>query len=418
MKRIEDRWGKPLWKVTFRPKRRALPERVDFAVVGGGFAGLSAAAHLARMIGARMIGARMARGKSVLLLEASELGAGASGRTGGLALADSAAGKLRGLGNVLAGYRKILRQMGVRNAVTLRGVWELGRGGEALDPKDKNVRPMKNSAIAWNDSGRLGVVRSVPGGMADPGRVVAGLARAAERAGAQIAEDAEVCGIDFGDALRLKVRELVGRKMRTKIVVAEKVLFTTNAGSLDLTALQSEAQPKLTFAVATEALTRRQISELGLASGRAFYTLDLPYLWGRLAKGRRIVLGSGLVPDFRTRAGQQRTRAGRSSPWGFMTRFDVRKGQAAARVRWLEKRVRALHPVLRNVRITHRWGGPIAFTKDFRPVFRRHPRSPRVLILGAFAGHGVALSVYLGRWAAQALLGKRKLPRWKAPRHG
>ena len=401
MKRTEDRWGKPLWKVTFRPKRRALPERVDFAVVGGGFAGLSAAAHLARMT----------HGKSVLLLEASELGAGASGRTGGLALADSAAGKLRGLGNVLAGYQKILRQMGVRNALTLPGVWELGRGGEALDPKDKNVQPMKNSAIAWNDSGRLGVVRSVSGGMADPGRVVAGLARAAERAGAQIAEDAEVCGIEFGDALRLKVRERVGRKMRMKIVVAEKVLFTTNAGSLDLTALQSEAQPKLTFAVATEALTRGQISELGLASGRPFYTLDLPYVWGRLAKGRRIVFGSGLVPDFRT-------RAGRSSPWGFMTRFDVRKGQAAARVGWLEKRVRALHPVLRNVRITHRWGGPIVFTKDFRPVFRRHPRSPRVLILGAFAGHGVALSVYLGRWAAQALLGKRKLPQWKAPQRG
>jgi glycine/D-amino acid oxidase-like deaminating enzyme len=35
-----------------------------------------------------------------------------------------------------------------------------------------------------------------------------------------------------------------------------------------------------------------------------------------------------------------------------------------------------------------------------------------VLVLGGFSGHGVALSVYLGRWAAEILLGKRALPRW------
>jgi hypothetical protein len=33
-------------------------------------------------------------------------------------------------------------------------------------------------------------------------------------------------------------------------------------------------------------------------------------------------------------------------------------------------------------------------------------------VLGAYAGHGVALSVYLGCWAAEALLGQRSLPSW------
>lgn len=34
------------------------------------------------------------------------------------------------------------------------------------------------------------------------------------------------------------------------------------------------------------------------------------------------------------------------------------------------------------------------------------------MILTGYNGHGVALSVYLGRWAAAALLGRRSLPRW------
>jgi glycine/D-amino acid oxidase-like deaminating enzyme len=38
--------------------------------------------------------------------------------------------------------------------------------------------------------------------------------------------------------------------------------------------------------------------------------------------------------------------------------------------------------------------------------------SKNVLVLGGFSGHGVALSVYLGRRAAQHFNGKYKLPRW------
>jgi len=45
-------------------------------------------------------------------------------------------------------------------------------------------------------------------------------------------------------------------------------------------------------------------------------------------------------------------------------------------------------------------------------VFERHRKSKNAIVLGGFSGHGVALSVYLGAWAAEALLGKRELPDW------
>src|SRR5580704_7116767 len=104
-------WGAPPWTVDFRPAKRPLPDQVDFAIIGAGFSGLSAAAWLARL----------APGKSVLVLESESIGNGASGRTGGMALSETAAGPLPGLGDVLAGYKKILRTLHVGSRLTLTG---------------------------------------------------------------------------------------------------------------------------------------------------------------------------------------------------------------------------------------------------------------------------------------------------------
>src|SRR5712691_668276 len=114
-------WGAPPWTVDFCPTPRALPDHVDFAIVGGGFSGLSTAAWLRRL----------APGRSVLVLESASLGEGASGRTGGMALAETAAGNLPGLGDVLAGYKKILRAFRIDSRLTLPGAWELGRSAPA-----------------------------------------------------------------------------------------------------------------------------------------------------------------------------------------------------------------------------------------------------------------------------------------------
>ena len=385
-------WGAPPWTVDFRPAPRALPDRVDFAIVGGGFSGLSAAAWLRRF----------APGRSVLVLESASLGDGASGRTGGMALAETAAGKLPGLGDVLTGYKKILRALRIDSRLTLPGVWELGRSTQS-----------KNLPICWSDSGELKVVRLIPGGTVDPGKVLAGLARAAENAGAQIAEHAEVRALDFSNPPRLRVRHKLRSRFHHKEIRAEQVLLATNAYSLELSGLRAAAVPKLTFALATAPLPAAQLKAIGLSSRRPFYTIDLPYLWGRLLESNGVIFGAGLVPAYVgppsrfPLGGRSNKNAARD-----LHRYDVRGGEAAERLRWLESRVRDLHPALADVRITHRWGGPILLTEKMRPIFRRHPRSKHVLVLAGYNGHGVALSVYLGKWAAEALLNRRPLPRW------
>ena len=363
-------WGKPPWKIDFRPASRRLPGAVDVAIVGAGFAGLAAAAWLRRL----------APEKSVAVLEARTVGAGSSGHTGGIALAESAAGDLPGLGDVLAGVRRILRTLRVQCDFTLPGAYELSRRTGLAD-----------SPIRWNDSGELSVAQQVAGGTIDPGKLVSGLARTAARAGAVIFQHARVERVVHEQPLRLMTR---GGELH-----AQRVLVATNAMSLELSNLAGHAQPKFTMAVATEPLRAKQLTALGLASRRPFYTVDLPYLWGRLLRSNSVVFGSGLV---------------HLADWRELETLSVRRGEAATLLARLEQRVRSLHPVLHGVKFTHRWGGPMLIGEEWKPVFVRHPRSENLLVLGAFSGHGVALSVYLGCWAAEALLGRRALPDWGA----
>src|SRR5579863_7611266 len=140
--RQHDSWGKPPWKIEFTPPKQALPQEADFAVVGAGFAGLAAAAWL------RLLAPK----KSVVLLEAGRIGAGASGRTGGMVLSESAAGDLSGLGDVLEGLKKIIRRLGVDSDLSLPGAWEIARTGHAK-PSDNARKLRGKSPIEWHDSG-------------------------------------------------------------------------------------------------------------------------------------------------------------------------------------------------------------------------------------------------------------------------
>ena len=85
-------------------------------------------------------------------------------------------------------------------------------------------------------------------------------------------------------------------------------------------------------------------------------------------------------------------------------------GRAArADVRDFEKRDSRAASRACECKFTHEWGGPIAFRSEFLPIFARHPKSDNGIVLGIFAGHGVALSVYLGTWAAEVLLGRQEI---------
>lgn len=364
----QKNWGNRPWTFDFVPINHDLPQSVDIAVVGGGFTGLTAAARLKQF----------APQSTVALFEREEFGSGSSGHTGGMALAETAVGDLPGLGDVLGGYKKILNELNVDGDVALPGVYELGRSS-----------PLPDSPICWSDSGSLRAVKSVPGGSIDPGKVVSGLARAAERSGALLFEHCGVEEAKFGDWIELRTAR--------GMIRAQKALFATNAYALELTGLKKRAEATFTLALATEELPDSTLTEFGLSERKPFYTVDMPYLWGR-SLGNAIIFGSGLV---------------HLADWRELDTLDIRKGTAAELFSRLQKRIRGLHSHLSRVAFTYQWGGPICIAGGWQPVFEYHPQSDNAIVLGAFSGHGVALSVYLASWSAEALLGKRALPNWR-----
>lgn len=355
------RWGDPPWRIEAEVPAAPLPARVDVAVVGGGFTGLAAALACAE------------RGASVHLFEAGTLGAGASGRTGGVALEGTAAGPLPGADACLEALTALLARHAIDCDLELGGCWVV-RHQPAADA----------SAPRWpdDDAGWLVVDHTEPGGALDPGKLATGLARAAQRSGAVLHEHAPV------EALEPTLLRVGGRE-----VAAERIVVATNA-FLPRLLPRAVLRPALTYAVATAPLAPAALASVGLGA-TPFYTADLPYLWGRATRSGRLVIGAGLAFD------DEEQRVERIA----IDRADVR-----AALERLVRRVRGLHPALAEIEITHAWGGPIAFRPGAVPIFAE--LAPGVLAAGACAGHGVALSAALATLAARWALDGAPLPEW------
>ena len=109
----EPNWGEPPWQVDLPFQTRARPDFCEVAVVGAGFTGLAAAQALALA------------GKQVAVFEATRIGAGASGRSGGLVLEDTGAGVLPGVGDCIPALERLLVETDTDCDLELSGCFEL-----------------------------------------------------------------------------------------------------------------------------------------------------------------------------------------------------------------------------------------------------------------------------------------------------
>jgi glycine/D-amino acid oxidase-like deaminating enzyme len=348
---------------------RALPGdwHVDVAVVGAGFTGLATAHYVLQRSPA----------SRVAVFEARDVGAGASGRTGGLVLEDTAVGPLPGVENCVATLQELVTTQQIACDLQVGGCWEIGRHGG---------RP--GSPIQWADHGTLRVVNVIPGGAFDPRKFLAGLATVIQRAGGYIFEHVPVTGLDMASGGSIRI-EAGG-----KAVHAERVVFATNAFCLPLLGLQDWAGGVHTIAVATEPLPDTVFDAMGWTTRTPFYTLDQPYLWGRVTADSRALIGAGLIGH------------------GDVEEARIDTAEARSRFDSLEQRILGLHPLLHKVRITHRWMGPLCFTHDNKPTIASIDDDGRVLVATGYRGHGVALSVRVAKLLAAVLAGQGDLPAW------
>ncbi|HLW70443.1 MAG TPA: FAD-dependent oxidoreductase [Candidatus Binataceae bacterium] len=364
--KLSRHWGEALWRrAKLIPAGASIPATPDVAIIGGGATGLSAAYHLAR------------RGLRAVVFEADRVGSGASGRTGGIVLEGTATGPRPGARDCVPQLERLVTDLGIECDLRLPGCWEIvhqARGG--------------GRRLPWFDDGAaISVARTVAGGSIEPGAMVAGLAEAAIAAGAIVFEHRRVAALKLSAAPALEVE---GEEIHPGYVIV-----ALNAWTATLIPRMPALRSALTYACLTAPLDDATLTSLGLDERMPFYTADTPYLWGRVCDGS-IVFGAGLSfsePDE-------------------LERLEISGSDSVAILEWLEGRVRALNPALARVPIVARWAGPIAFREGLIPLLMRHPKAERVLIAGAYAGHGVAFSVHAGALMAAAIVDGAPLPSW------
>jgi gamma-glutamylputrescine oxidase len=362
-----NQWGASPWNHQSDLKTGgARSARPDVVIVGAGFTGTSAAYHLSRL------------DIATLVLEAGAVADGASGRTGGLVLEGTATGIREGVDHCVPGLKHLVDELAIDCELNLPGCWEIAHRTEAPE-----------RMLPWSDGGKpVAIAKTVVGGTVEPARLNEGLARAAIAAGSTIREGSRVVHIEHKPELAVY--------LENEVIRPGWIVVAVNAWMSSIIRRLPPMRSSLTFACATEPLEAATLHAIGLDAGIPFYTADLPYLWGRTMRDRRVIFGAGL--QFASPAELERTGRGDQE-------FD-------RIISGMHQRVRKLHPALREIDFSASWAGPIAFTEDMIPVLGSLPECPSVLVAGAYAGHGVALSVRAGALMAAAIARGESLPSW------
>jgi gamma-glutamylputrescine oxidase len=366
---------------------------MDVAIVGGGFTGLQAAYNLAK------------KGVRVVLIEAHRFGDGASGRNGGQ-LGTGQRSEAEALEEEL-GYERAralfdLAENAKRHLLDFANAQKLDieyvAGQLNVSHKARYEREFRDHVeIAATRYGyphmqfmdraeteeRLGSkryhfgIRDVGTGHIHPMKLLVGLARAAEAAGAGIHEKTPA----------LKIERAGGKAVITTArgtIRADKALIACNAYIGDL-------EPK------TAAHVMPIRSFIGATPPLDTFPSVIP--GGEAVADTRFV-----VRYFR------KTRDGRLL-------FGGREAYTADNPRdmsvHIRRQIAEIYPQLKDIDITHAWGGSVGITMPRQPYVREV--MPGITSIGGYSGHGVMLSNYCGKlYAEEATGGSSELDHLKA----
>jgi glycine/D-amino acid oxidase-like deaminating enzyme len=381
--------GRSLWSATAPAiddfARLAATVRAQIAVIGAGYTGLSAALHLGEA------------GCDVVVLDAMDVGDGASGRNGGQVipglkydpdtLEDMFGGDLGAklVATVGAGpdlVFELIRRHGIACDAVRSGWLQLATSESALGPLAARVRQwrargaaveMLSEAVVARLTGSqryYGGLMDRRGGTVQPLAYARGLARAALRAGVRIFTHSAATRIERAGG-EWRIHTAGGS------VSCRQVVFATNAYSdRFVEPLQRTLVAVPSLQVATAPLPpdlRRSILPEGQSVSDTwrllrYFRLDAQ---GRLIMGSRGVFGD--VPPAR-----------------------------AARLHY--RAVREIYPQLSGISFDYHWSGFVAMTPDHLPHL--HEAAPGIVAGLGYNGRGVAMATTMGMLLARRLLGE------------
>jgi glycine/D-amino acid oxidase-like deaminating enzyme len=384
--------ARPWWWEAAEPPTRdnALPDRTRVAVVGGGYAGLSAALTLRRL------------GHEVTVLDAERIGWGASSRNGGMVSgglkvasgdlsqrfgAERAAEIVAACGASFPFIEETIAREGIDcdyiRCGRFVGAWS-PKHYQALERNAPRIEQMTGLPVRMVPKAEqrtcLGSDHYHGGMQADgtgslhPGKYARGLAAAAERAGALLVD---------GVRVRTIARDSSGFRLTTDRgeLRADAVLTATNGytrgpeGRSALPWLARRLVPLASYIIATEELPVEVID--------------------RLFPHRRMISDTKLVLNY-----FRPSPDGRRVLWGGRASFRQVTAEQAAPA--LHATMSEVFPELKTVPITHAWNGNVAFTFDYLPHIGVEDG---VHYAAGCQGSGVAMATWLGHNAALKIAG-------------
>ncbi|MGB3386995.1 MAG: FAD-binding oxidoreductase, partial [Pseudaminobacter sp.] len=357
----------------------------DVVIVGGGFTGLSAAAHLAKA------------GADVVLIEAQRFGDGASGRNGGQmgtgqrAWAEETEAELgftraKALFDLAEEAKAHLLDFAATHAIDIDympGQLSVAHKRRYVDAYMAHADIMANrfgyEHISFMDAKetaeRLGStiyhggIRDTGTGHIHPLKLAIGTARVAAEAGAHLFEQTPSTGIVSAGG-KVKVTTPAGT------ISANKCLVAVNAYGGDL-----------------EPTTAAHIMPIG-----SFIGATVP-----LGTDSPIIPGGEAVDDSRFVV-----RYFRKSRDGRLL-FGGREIYAVDDPKdihiQIRRQIAEIYPDLKDIEITHGWGGYVGITMPRKPFVREV--MPNVISAGGYSGHGVMLSNFVGKLYAETVAGNR-----------
>ncbi len=372
---------------------RPLPERVDVAVIGAGFTGLSAARTLAK------------RGAKVAVLESETIGWGASSRNGGMVLT----GMKLGVNKLISMYgrertrrmyaatlasmdcvEQIVREEGIDCDFARCGHLEVAckqkhfddyaRQAEVIAREfDHQLRVVQRQELEAEIGSKIyfgGMVDEVSAGL-NPARYVAGLGRAAMKAGAEVFEHAQVGTIE-----RESRQGEAGWKIVTSrggLWAREVFVGTSGYTGRATPSLQKKIIPIGSFIITTEILPEPLARELSPRNRMIYDSKNYLYYY-RLTPDRRMMFG------------------GRAA---FFPENDqtVRRSAEILRRGMID-----VYPQLRDAKVEYVWGGTLDFAFDIMP---HAGQMDGIYYALGYAGHGVAMATYQGQKMAELIAGDK-----------
>ena len=369
----------------------ALPDKVDVAIVGGGFCGLSAARVLAQ------------RGVRVALLEAESLGWGASCRNGGMVLTGMKLPvptliKRYGREAVQRMYaaslesidlvERIVREERIDCDFARCGHLEVACKQSHFDDYaaaaariksefNHELRIIPKNAIESEIGSQIyfgGMVDETSAGV-NPARYVNGLAKAAQRHGACLYDHTRVTRVwspsnHGGGGFRLETAR--------GTLTAKEVLLASGAYTTEATpSLRKKVIPIGSYIIATEILPDALATEVSPRNRMIYDSKHFLYYY-RLTPDNRMLFG------------------------GRAAFFPESESTVRRSAELLRKGMIEVYPQLRDTKVEYVWGGTLDFAMDVMP---HSGKIDGMYFAVGFAGHGVAAATWMGAKLAGVICG-------------